>query len=133
MKYMLDTNECIDYMRGTSKGLKDRLLASDKDDLCISSITLSVLLYGVNKSSDPQRNRFALYMMLLKIKVLDYDTNASEHYGLIRSDLSKKGLVIGSLDMLIAAHAKSLGLTFVTHNTSEFSRISGLTLEDWYK
>ena len=132
MRYMLDTNVCIDYMRGSDPGIKEKLIACKQGELYISSITMSELLYGVNESSDVQRNRNALNNLLLKIDVLDYDSEACEYYGIIRSDLSRKGLVIGVLDMLIAAHAASKDMVLVTNNTSEFVRISGLKTEDWH-
>ncbi len=132
MRYMLDTNVCIDYMRGTDSGIKKKLISCKQGDLYISSITLSELLYGVNKSSDVQRNRSALNNLLLKIDVLEYGAEASEYYGIIRNDLSRRGLVIGALDMLIAAHAASNDMVLITHNTSEFDRISGLKTEDWH-
>lgn len=132
MRYMLDTNVCIDYMRGTDSGIKEKLISCKQGDLYISSITLSELLYGVNKSSDVQRNRSALNNLLLKIDVLEYGAEASEYYGIIRNDLSRRGLVIGALDMLIAAHAASNDMVLITHNTSEFDRISGLKTEDWH-
>ena len=132
MKYMLDTNVCIDYLRGNNRGVVERVLECDSYEMCISSITLSELLFGINRSADPQKNRSALYLLLTKLDVMDYGAEASEHYGIIRNDLVKRGLVIGSLDMLIAAHALSEDLILVTHNTSEFSRIIGLKVEDWY-
>lgn len=132
MKYMLDTNVCIDYMRGTDQGIKNRLLACKEDELCISSITLSELLYGVNRSSNPVKNRNALYKLLVRIEVIDYGTEASEFYGIIRNELVRRGMVIGALDMLIAAHAMSNKLVLITHNTAEFGRISGLEIEDWH-
>ena len=130
MRYMLDTNVCIDYMRGTDNNIKSNIIKSKNDELCISSITLSELLYGINKSSDPQRKRNILYSLLVKLEVLDYGSEASEYYGFIRNNLSMEGSVIGSLDMLIAAHALSEGLTLVTHNTAEFKRIKGLEVVD---
>ena len=132
MKYMLDTNVCIDYLRGNNKGIVERIVACNNNEMCISSITLSELLFGINRSSNPQKNRSALYMLLTKIDVIDYGSEASEHYGIIRNDLVKRGLVIGSLDMLIAAHAVSADLILVTHNTSEFSRVNGLRIENWH-
>lgn len=132
MKYMLDTNVCIDYMRGTDQGIKNRILACKEDELCISSITLSELLYGVNRSSNPVKNRNALYKLLVKIEVIDYGTEAGEYYGIIRNELVRRGMVIGALDMLIAAHAMSNKLVLITHNTAEFGRISGLEIEDWH-
>ena len=132
MRYMLDTNVCIDYLRGTDFGVKEKLISCKQGELYISSITLSELLYGVNKSSDVQKNRNALNNLLLKIDVLDYGSEAGECYGLIRNELTRKGLAIGALDMLIGAHAVSVNMTLVTHNVSEFNRINGLKIEDWH-
>lgn len=132
MKYMLDTNVCIDYMRGKNEHLALKLRSCPSDDVCISSITLSELLFGVQNSSDPLKNRGALNKLLVKVNVLEYDSLASESYGLIRSDLTKRGCLIGPLDMLIASHAKSRQLILVTHNTSEFKRVRDLDIEDWF-
>ena len=132
MKYMLDTNVCIDYMRGKNSALFKRMNDCQLGDLCISSITLSELLYGVYRSSDHIHNRDVLNKLLVKVDVLDYDSLASEAYGPIRNDLMKRGCPIGPLDMLIASHAKSKQMILVTHNTSEFMRVRGLAVEDWY-
>lgn len=131
MKYMLDTNVCIDYMRGKDKQLAQKLCDCPAEDLCISSITLSELLFGIYNSSDPLKNRNALNKLLVKVEVLDYDSLASESYGVMRADLTKRGCLIGPLDMLIASHARSRQLTLVTHNTSEFKRVRDLVIEDW--
>ena len=64
--------------------------------------------------------------------IVDFDSGAADAYGVIRADLERRGLPIGDLDMLLAAHALSEGLIFVTHNTSEFQRVRGLQLEDWF-
>ena len=133
MRCMLDTNVCIDYMRGKNQVLANKLCACQLGELCISSITLSELLFGVHRSSDPVRNRESLNKLLAKIDVLDFDTLASEAYGALRNDLARRGSLIGPLDMLIAAHAKSQHLILVTHNTSEFKRVRDLIIEDWYQ
>jgi tRNA(fMet)-specific endonuclease VapC len=99
----------------------------------ISSIVLSELEYGVAKSAATQRNRERLNALCALLTILPYDTPATEEYGQIRSDLERSGQVIGSLDMLIAAHAKSLDLTLVTNNSGEFSRVAGLSIEDWMR
>jgi len=92
---------------------------------------LSELEYGVRKSAAQERNRNKLNGLCSLLSVFPYDTHATTEYGIIRSVLERRGQVIGPLDMLIAAHAKSLGLTLVTNNTSEFLRVDGLALEDW--
>ena len=73
----------------------------------------------------------AIALFLSPISIVDFDNQAAEEYGRIRADLETKGNPIGPMDMLIAGHAISKGLTLVTNNTREFSRIEGLTVEDW--
>lgn len=129
--YMLDTNICIYAIKHSSSKLIERLKECDTNDVCISSITYSELVYGVEKSEAKEKNWLALTLMLTNIKVLDYDTSASEEYGLIRADLERKGCVIGPLDLLIASHAKSQDCTLITNNMKKFKRVKGLKLENW--
>ena len=131
IKYMLDTN-MIAYAKNRRPAVVlERLMQHDPSEICISSITMAELEYGVHNSSKPEQNRTALMMFLSGITILPFDSDASFEYGKIRYDLKSKGILIGGNDLLIAAHAKSLGLTLVTHNTREFSRVEGLSIEDW--
>ena len=131
IRYMLDTN-MIAYARNRKpECVLERLLQHDPSEICISSITMAELEYGVFNSSKPEQNRMALLMFLSGISILPFDTAASLEYGNIRFILKTRGMLIGGNDMLIAAHARSLGLTLVTHNTREFSRVENLKLEDW--
>ena len=132
MRYMLDTNVCIDYLKGNSNNIRDRIISAPKDALCISAITLSELMYGVENSSNRETNLVALDFFLLKIDIIPYDDQAAAAYGVIRRQLKQEGNVIGGMDMLIAAHAKSLDAVLITHNTREFNRVQGLRIEDWY-
>jgi tRNA(fMet)-specific endonuclease VapC len=128
---MLDTN-MIAYARNRRpECVLNRLLQHDPAEISISSITMAELEYGVFNSSRPEQNRIALLMFLSGIAVLPFDSSASLEYGNIRYKLKSQGAIIGANDMLIAAHARSLGLTLVTHNTKEFSRVEGLLIEDW--
>ena len=131
IKYMLDTN-MIAYAKNRRPAVVlERLMQHDPSEICISSITMAELEYGVHNSSKPEQNRTALMMFLSGITILPFDSDASFEYGKIRYDLKSKGILIGGNDLLIAAHAKSLGLTLATHNTREFSRVEGLSIEDW--
>ena len=130
MNYMLDSNTCAFIMNERS-GVVERFRQALPHGICISSIVLSELEYGVRKSAAQERNRNKLNGLCSLISIFPYDTLATAEYGLIRNDLERRGQVIGSLDMLIAAHAISLGLTLVTNNTSEFLRVDGLKVEDW--
>ena len=131
MIYMLDTNICIYIIKQKPKDVIEKFRKLRNADICISSITYSELLYGAGKSTNIAKNLIALTMFLSNIEVLPYDENASVDYGLLRAKLEKEGTPIGPLDMLIAAHAKSLNMTLVTNNLKEFKRVKGLKLENW--
>lgn len=131
MTHLLDTCICVFLIRRKSRDLQARFEAHAVGDIGISSITESDLRFGAEKSADPERNHRQLDRLLLTLPVLPYDSACSFHYGGIRAHLEKAGTPIGSMDLLIAAHARALGLTLVTHNTREFSRVPGLHWEDW--
>jgi tRNA(fMet)-specific endonuclease VapC len=97
----------------------------------VSSITVAELDYGVRKSTNPEKNLAALHQFLLSFEIFGFGYDASSEYGKIRSSLEKKGIPIGPLDTLIAAHAKSLNYTLVTNNEREFRRIESLQVENW--
>lgn len=101
--------------------------------VAISSITLSELEYGVIKSSKPGQNQFALTQFLAPIEILSYGDDAAKQYGSLRAFLEKQGTPIGSLDMLIAAHALSIDCILVTNNEKEFIRIPNLKIDNWVK
>ena len=129
--YMLDTNILVYAIRHPGSAINDVLAEHVANDICISSITYGELEYGVCKSAQPEQNRQALRQMLSGIPILDFDWLAAEHFGSIFADLERKGQRIGERDMLIAAHARSLGYALVTNNAREFGRIDGLTFVDW--
>ena len=133
IRYMLDTNICIYVIRNKPNRLIQHLQGLRIDDVGISSITLSELEYGVAKSQKPQQNKLALTEFLVPIEILPYDDMAAVQYGEIRALLERQETPIGSLDMLIAAHALSLNAILVTNNESEFRRVSGLIVENWTK
>jgi tRNA(fMet)-specific endonuclease VapC len=99
----------------------------------ISSITVSELQYGVSKSNFKKQNLNRLEEFLTPFEILPYDQMAAKHYGEIRAKLEKQGHIIGPLDILIAAHAISRGVTLVTNNEKEFKRIQSLKVENWAK
>ncbi len=133
MRYMLDTNICIYVIKHKPESVFRKLKKIKPEDVCISSITYAELAYVVEKSAQPERNRLALSMMLSSIEIVAFDDAAADEYGEIRAGLERKGTPIGSLDMLIAAHARSLGCTLVTNNTKEFCRVEGLEVVNWVK
>jgi len=100
-------------------------------DIGISTITLSELEFGVEKSSNPEKNKIALMEFLAPLEILPFDDYAAQEYGKIRTYLQQRGTPIGPLDTLIAAHAKSIGCTLVTNNESEFRRVPKLHVDNW--
>ena len=92
---------------------------------------MAELQYGIEKSSNTEKNRDALEKFLTPIEIIDYGYEAAVEYGKIRAELEKKGFPIGPLDLLIASHAKSLDIILVTNNVREFERIAGLRIENW--
>lgn len=131
MKYLLDTNICIDLIRRKQPRLIQRITRYQPGDIGVSSITIAELAFGANKSSQVEQNLAALEQFLLPMEIADFDQPASVTYGAIRAYLERKGKVIGAMDMLIGAHALSLGVTLVTNNAAEFQRIPKLKVEDW--
>jgi tRNA(fMet)-specific endonuclease VapC len=130
-RYMLDTDTCSYIMRRSPEAVLRRLAQVPVSDVCISVITKSELLYGVEVSPKRKQDEAALDAFLRYIEVLDFPDEASLHYARIRADLKKRGAMIGANDLLIAAHARSLGLTLITNNTGEFRRVRNLSIENW--
>ncbi len=131
MLYLLDTNICIYTIKQKPQQVFERFKKLEIGSAGISTITLSELYFGAEKSSNPTKNKLALEQFLIPLEILDYDFKVAMEYGQIRANLEKKGTPIGSLDLLIATHAKSLNLTLVTNNEREFLRVEGLKVENW--
>jgi tRNA(fMet)-specific endonuclease VapC len=130
-RYMLDTDTCSYIMKRSSDAVLKRLQKVPVSDVCISVITKSELLYGVELSPRRQEDEAALSAFLRYLDVLDFPDEACIHYARIRADLKAHGKMIGANDLFIAAHARSLGLTLVTNNTREFRRVRNLAMENW--
>jgi len=130
LRYMLDTNSCIRVLRDRLPNLRERFNA-EADTLCISTITLTELLHGAEKSARPVENRHEVERFAARLETLSFDAAAAAHAGEIRATLKRRGFPIGGYDLLIAGHARSLGLVVVTGNLKEFTRVDGLRAEDW--
>lgn len=131
MKFILDTNICIYLIKLRPEKVLKHFQSHSVGDIGISSITLAELRYGVEKSQHIEKNRQALDEFILPLEIADFDETAAEAYGTIRAALEKVGRPIGSMDMLIGAHALALGAALVTNNTKEFRRIKNLKVLDW--
>ncbi len=128
---MLDTNICIYTIKKKPESVLNKFKEELSDGLCISSITLAELQHGVEKSERPEKNQIALAMLISAMTVLPFDDRAAVEYGKICAYLQKKGTPIGTMDMFIASHAKSLNMTLVTNNIRKFERVPNLGLENW--
>jgi tRNA(fMet)-specific endonuclease VapC len=131
LRYMLDTDICSYIMKRSNDRLLKRLQKVPVSDVCISVITKSELLFGVEVSPRRQQDEAALNAFLSYVEILDFPDKASPHYAQIRASLKTQGTMIGANDLFIATHARSLGLTLVTNNTREFGRVPKLAIENW--
>jgi tRNA(fMet)-specific endonuclease VapC len=131
MKFLLDTDTCIYLIKKKPPSVIEKLHAYQVGDIGISVVTVAELRYGAAKSQRIQQNHEALDLFLAPFEIVTFDENAAATYGEIRAQLEKTGQPIGPLDLLIAAHAKSLSVTLVTNNVGEFKRVKGLKVETW--
>lgn len=127
---MIDTNIAI-Y---TLKNRPARVRAAFKKhsgEMCLSSISLGELIYGAERSCRVEQNLSIIEGLAARLKIESFDMKAAMHFGQLRAELSKIGNVIGPYDLMIAGHARALGLVLVTNNRREFDRVSGLRVENW--
>ncbi|MBI5330574.1 MAG: type II toxin-antitoxin system VapC family toxin [Betaproteobacteria bacterium] len=131
MRYLLDTNVCIEILRGRNPALRSRLELVGFDQLALCSVVWAELLCGAHLSSNPERERQRVLTAFQGWQRLPFDDGAAERYGVIRAQLQRSGRLIGANDLFIASIALAQGLTLVTHNAGEFGRVDGLVVEDW--
>lgn len=127
---MLDTNIVIYVIKRRPIQALDSF-NRHTGQICISSITLSELYHGAEKSDRVDHNLSVIEDFVSRLEVLDYSSQASAHYGDIRASLEKQGKTIGVNDLHIAGHARSTGLILVSNNLREFERVEGLRLDNW--
>lgn len=131
MTYCLDTNTIVYFLKGTHGGIRERLAELQPQEVSVSEVVVAELFFGVQRSQRKKSNLGKVTAFLAPVRRLAFDEKVSPHYAEIRADLTDRGEMIGPNDLLIAATARAHGLTLVTHNTGEFSRVTGLKLEDW--
>lgn len=133
MTHLLDTNAWIAYLRKNNPPVMARLTANLPSDLALCTVVLAELYYGAYHSglSHVTANLLLVEQLRQVFPIVGFDEKAAEEYGKLREDLGSRGLLIGPNDLMIAAIALANGLTLVTNNTAEFSRVSGLVIEDW--
>ena len=133
MRYLLDSNACIGWLRGNQPKLVVRIDATPPDDIRLCSVVVGELMDGLERTPVVHRPKHAARLEVLRSRYLSlpYDDPAAEEYGRIRAHLATAGQLIGHNDLMIAAIARYRGMTVVTHNTVEFGRVTGLLVEDW--
>lgn len=132
MEYMLDTDICSYIIKKKPVIVLDYIRTVPQSKLCVSVITYSELCYGVQRSRSI-KNLAPVQDFLRMLESIPWDNNAANHYADIRCELEKKGAMIGNMDMLIAAHARSLNMAVVTNNEKHFNKVPGLRVENWAK
>jgi tRNA(fMet)-specific endonuclease VapC len=130
MRYMLDTDICIYAMKQKPEKVIQALRKNGGKGICLSSVTVAELWFGVTKSGS-RKNQSALEDFLLPFEIVSFDQKVAKVYGKVRDNLEAVGTPIGPLDTQIAAHALALNLTLVTNNVDEFRRVDGLKIENW--
>ncbi|WP_162847956.1 type II toxin-antitoxin system tRNA(fMet)-specific endonuclease VapC [Mariprofundus erugo] len=130
LKYMLDTNIVIYTIKNRPAHVRDSFKLHD-GQMCISSVTFGELVYGAERSSQPERNLADIQGLVARLEIVPFDEHATEHFGQLRAELYNIGQPIGPYDMMIAGHARSMGLILVTNNEKEFARVPGLRLQNW--
>lgn len=136
IEYCLDTNVCIDLIRGSSIAVRRQFRSAIDAGavLCVSSVVLHELWYGVAKSAERERNTERLQTFLSgPFEILEWDDADARAAGEVRAQVERDGKMIGAYDALVAAQAIRRGITVVTANTKEFNRVDGLMWEDWAK
>ncbi len=130
-RYMLDTDISSYIIRNRPQSVRERFSKLDSDQLCISAITQAELAYGVKAAGAAKTLRLDVEDYVRRLAVLEWGGAAAEHYADIRVKLEAAGTPIGSMDLMIAAHARSIGAVVVTNNEKHFRRVGGLTVENW--
>ncbi len=130
LKYMLDTNIVIYTIKNRPAQVREAFKRHD-NQMCISAVSKGELIYGAERSSQPERNLTDIEGLIARLQVAPFEDHASEHFGQLRAELYRIGQPIGPYDMMIAGHARAMGLILVTNNMKEFERVPGLRIENW--
>lgn len=130
LKYMLDTNIVIYTIKNRPDEVR-RAFNRHDGQMAISTVTFGELIYGAERSSQPEKNMEVIEGMTARLEVLSFESQDAAHFGQLRAELMNSGRPIGPYDMMIAGHARARGLILVTNNSREFERVPGLRIENW--
>jgi tRNA(fMet)-specific endonuclease VapC len=130
-RYMLDTDMCSHIIKEHPESVRQRFQTLAMEQLCVSVVTYAELIYGVERSSSKRINRPIIEDFVRHLDVMNWDTEAADQYGVIRAELEAAGTPIGAMDMMIAAHAKSIKAVLVTNNQKHFTKVKRLKIDNW--
>ena len=130
LKYMLDTNTVIYTIKHRPTRVRDAF-KRHSGQMCVSTVTVGELVFGAERSARTEHNLADIESFLARLDVLPFDIGAATHFGQVRAELYRAGKPIGPYDMMIAGHARSVGLTLITNNIREFERVDGLRIGNW--
>ena len=130
-RYMLDTDMCSYIIKERPASVNQHFKKLDMDNICISIVTYAELMYGVERSSSRRINHAVIKDFSRHLDIINWDVSAADQYAVLRTDLEAKGTPIGAMDMMIAAHSKSLNTILVTNNLKHFTKVAGLRIENW--
>ena len=130
-RYMLDTDMCSYIIKERPESVRQRFQTLAMEQLCVSVVTYAELIYGVERSISKRINRPIIEDFVRHLDVLNWDTEAADQYGVIRAELEAAGTPIGAMDMMIAAHAKSIKAVLVTNNQKHFTKVKGMKVDNW--
>ena len=133
MKFFLDSNICIYFLKGVSARVATRLLACHPDEIRIASMVRAELLYGAERSPKRDQNLEKVRQFLLPFEVIGFGKGEADRYATIRAGLEKEGTPIGPNDLVIAATVLEHEGVLVTNNEREFRRVQGLEIQNWTK
>ena len=131
MTFLLDTDVCVHLLRNT--GTPREPFRRNAKQIGISAVTYAELRFGLERSARRREGEENLERLCRDLDIVPFDQEAAAHYGEIRQELSRRGELIGPLDLLIAAHARSRDATLVTNNEREFGRVPDLQIENWLR
>ncbi len=132
LRYLLDTNVVIYAIKNRPQSLRQKFNRS-QGQMAISSVTWGELVYGVERSAQPERNLADIESLGTRLEIMPFDQVAASHFGRIRAELYRVGAPIGPYDMMIAGQARAYGLVLVSNNVKEFEKVPGLMLENWVR
>jgi len=130
LKYMIDTNIAIYTIKNRPAKVRSAF-KKHSGEMCLSAVSLGELIFGAEKSARVEHNLKVIEGFAARMRVEPLDAQAAIHFGQLRAELTKSGKLIGPYDMIIAGHARAMGLILVTNNRREFDRVPGLRVENW--